>query len=72
VLVGELDYENTTTYSLFVEVVDEHQEKSALDIKLTVTDVNEAPISIVYKALAPVKEDRSRGYLVGSIVVSYW
>jgi len=55
-----------------VEVVDEHQEKSALDIKLTVTDVNEAPISIVYKDLAPVPEDRSRGYLVGSIVVSYW
>lgn len=70
-LLGKLDYENTTTYSVFVEVVDQHQEKSTLSITLTVTDVNEKPTSIIYKDLVPVPEGSPQNSLVGPIVVRF-
>ena len=68
-LTGALDFEDTDSYVMKIEAVDEHQEKSATQFTLSVGNVNEKPV-ITFQQLSAVPESSSEGFLIGSISVS--
>lgn len=67
-LIGELDFEKKKDYSMKIEVIDEHDEVTIVELNLLVLDVNEKP-SITFKDISHVPELSSQGFLVGSVVV---